>query len=495
MALRSKTRRALKWAALTGSILIPCLIVGSYWSVLNVEIHASNSYELGVGAGRLYVARLHPTFIRPARPSGWGIRRGEDHYDYRPWQARFFVDVPLWPAWVLLVPITVIMFRRDRPPPVHLCSNCGYNLTGNVTGRCPECGEIVSSKSITRNGDRCVEPDHRGSVRHDRWVWVAIVVPVAIVALLFLASLLLRQWHLSYVVNVVETHGQPAVNGIYAYRKATGEWPEDVYELVPEYIDELTGHHVFDFWESDSGPLLSIKVGMESYVYYTFDPQSEDFGWTYGDVRLDVPAPATNRRITQPPVDQGVRIEALIEHLAISDEPATTLPVYTPSRDTPRTDKRVVAYEAAEELKSFGKAAFPCLLKHLDDRRQSVAFRRVLPSTVGDACFCIIQEQVVPLPDDYPGSFYRTGANGDYCERPVFFRPGPFDENTIRSWLEERNLKSLVEMQVEGLEWLIAEEKRIGFRSDQDREAYLTPLERQLEELKSRLLEAPDVRP
>lgn len=34
--------------------------------------------------------------------------------------------------------------RRDlylRRRPVHSCRACGYNLKGNVAGRCPECGE------------------------------------------------------------------------------------------------------------------------------------------------------------------------------------------------------------------------------------------------------------------------------------------------------------------------------------------------------------------
>ncbi len=29
--------------------------------------------------------------------------------------------------------------RRD--PPYKCCQRCGYNLTGNVSGRCPECGQ------------------------------------------------------------------------------------------------------------------------------------------------------------------------------------------------------------------------------------------------------------------------------------------------------------------------------------------------------------------
>lgn len=30
-----------------------------------------------------------------------------------------------------------------------LCSHCGYNLTGNVSGRCPECGELVRPTNTT----------------------------------------------------------------------------------------------------------------------------------------------------------------------------------------------------------------------------------------------------------------------------------------------------------------------------------------------------------
>jgi len=32
--------------------------------------------------------------------------------------------------------------RRKRPQPGH-CAQCGYNLTGNVSGICPECGTKI----------------------------------------------------------------------------------------------------------------------------------------------------------------------------------------------------------------------------------------------------------------------------------------------------------------------------------------------------------------
>ncbi len=33
---------------------------------------------------------------------------------------------------------------RDLLGKLELCCRCGYNLTGNVSGRCPECGEAVA---------------------------------------------------------------------------------------------------------------------------------------------------------------------------------------------------------------------------------------------------------------------------------------------------------------------------------------------------------------
>jgi len=180
----------------------------------------------------------------------------------------------------------------------------------------------------------------------------------------------------------------------------------------------------------------------------------------------------------------GAEIEALIEKLAISDEPAINGPIYTPSKNTPRTDKRVVAYDAAKKLMSYGKQTFPYLLKHLDDKRQSVAFRRVEPHNVADACFCIIRMQVFFLPEDYRGSFCRTGADGKMHDRAYFLKPALFTYDTIESWLEERKEKSLEEMQVEALQWLIEQEKRIGFQNKKDKKDFLYTLERQLSKVK-----------
>jgi tRNA(Ile2) C34 agmatinyltransferase TiaS len=45
-------------------------------------------------------------------------------------------------------PIAIYVFFRLRPlrnPKPGICANCGYDLTGNASGRCPECGARTPS--------------------------------------------------------------------------------------------------------------------------------------------------------------------------------------------------------------------------------------------------------------------------------------------------------------------------------------------------------------
>ncbi len=55
----------------------------------------------------------------------------------RRWTHR--VTLPLWLPLVLIAIPTAFFWWRDRKPKPGHCP-CGYDLTGNVSGRCPECG-------------------------------------------------------------------------------------------------------------------------------------------------------------------------------------------------------------------------------------------------------------------------------------------------------------------------------------------------------------------
>lgn len=58
------------------------------------------------------------------------------------------MHVPCWVAWVLFAAYPTLAFvrgpvRRWRRRRRGLCVRCGYNLTGNVSGVCPECGTEI----------------------------------------------------------------------------------------------------------------------------------------------------------------------------------------------------------------------------------------------------------------------------------------------------------------------------------------------------------------
>jgi hypothetical protein len=62
------------------------------------------------------------------------------------------VGIPFWPAVVVLaVYPTVALYRgpvrRRRRRSANLCTRCGYDLTGNVSGRCPECGLVLAANA------------------------------------------------------------------------------------------------------------------------------------------------------------------------------------------------------------------------------------------------------------------------------------------------------------------------------------------------------------
>jgi hypothetical protein len=55
------------------------------------------------------------------------------------------------PDWFLILvfavlPFTSLLVQRGKRRQAGCCRSCGYNLTGNVSGICPECGTAVAVK-------------------------------------------------------------------------------------------------------------------------------------------------------------------------------------------------------------------------------------------------------------------------------------------------------------------------------------------------------------
>ncbi|MCC7290946.1 MAG: hypothetical protein IT449_02655 [Phycisphaerales bacterium] len=53
------------------------------------------------------------------------------------------------PIWMLLGSLVLVPLLLGRPSPEKVrgnCQTCGYDLTGNVSGKCPECGEVAGGR-------------------------------------------------------------------------------------------------------------------------------------------------------------------------------------------------------------------------------------------------------------------------------------------------------------------------------------------------------------
>ncbi len=143
------------------------------------------------------------------------------------------------------------------------------------------------------------------------------------------------------------------------------------------------------------------------------------------------------------------------------------------------------AFDAIAELQRRGKNAIEALLDHLEDDRESVTMFRVTRSSVGDVCFYTLSDMVAPTPDDYTHSWGRTGVDGKNHERPHHLRRTVFSRDKVRAWFEERDDHSLIDLQIEGLEWWIDAESKIGFATEDARRGILGPLKRELSRLKA----------
>jgi hypothetical protein len=57
------------------------------------------------------------------------------------------IRLPFWlPAVIIGLLVALLLLRDSRRVRPGCCLCCGYDLTGNVSGRCPECGRAISTE-------------------------------------------------------------------------------------------------------------------------------------------------------------------------------------------------------------------------------------------------------------------------------------------------------------------------------------------------------------
>ncbi len=184
---------------------------------------------------------------------------------------------------------------------------------------------------------------------------------------------------------------------------------------------------------------------------------------------------------------QEKEIKALIEQLVYKKGEATNRPVRNPlmkiynaegkvvkpSGDSKKIEQNRKKFEscqmAFQKLYEMKGPAFPILLEHLDDKRQSINFRNhYTGNSVGNACYWNIYYQLMDQPRDYSEYGHsREGRDGKLHPKP-YWEGTPFDDaGGLKKWFAKNKNLNYIEMQIKCLGWLLEKEKLIG-ASDAD---------------------------
>ena len=114
--------------------------VGAYFArrpTGHTTVYNFNSQALG--RFRLYYTDFSPKFPRTLTPTA--VVRICAHLDLM-WRAHFFTWFLLFASYPLLA-LNVGRLWRYLRRRKGFCGKCGYDLTGNISGTCPECGAKV----------------------------------------------------------------------------------------------------------------------------------------------------------------------------------------------------------------------------------------------------------------------------------------------------------------------------------------------------------------
>ena len=152
MARLSRKLGICKWAGAIGCLIVATAFVfGAWWELYYTSGAGRDSHYFWLYQGRVFIGwgdcpseKLGP---------GWALLPSAFHLgmllDGSMWVPGIYYSTDAWSAslpcsfpFLLLFIPTLLLWRHEwraehRPG---FCPCCDYNLTGNTTGRCPECG-------------------------------------------------------------------------------------------------------------------------------------------------------------------------------------------------------------------------------------------------------------------------------------------------------------------------------------------------------------------
>lgn len=140
----TKTRRLIKFAKWTAVVMFGLSLAAWLIASKTVCFGYSNGYGVCFGYGVAYISceiDNRVCFFEFYEESTWKFGFDQPALVLIPnfGISLWFLTLLAFNAWLVLC----MADRLYRLSP-GLCQNCGYNLTGNTSGRCPECGALKS---------------------------------------------------------------------------------------------------------------------------------------------------------------------------------------------------------------------------------------------------------------------------------------------------------------------------------------------------------------
>ncbi len=144
----SRLRRVAKWLGLGVCVAIAGVVIVS----MSPFAYRGNSIFFGCSDGNcvLAVPGKNSGAIGGASDLPLHARRTSPfsfRYNHSGWTG---ISIPLWILFNAIAFPTLVLWHleRRRPAKGH-CPHCGYNLTGNESGKCPECSTPVPQQETT----------------------------------------------------------------------------------------------------------------------------------------------------------------------------------------------------------------------------------------------------------------------------------------------------------------------------------------------------------
>ena len=154
MAKPNRVRRVMKWVGLVGCVVLGAVVVMSHFvSMAVTREYPARGFSVTVAAVREGgITIVHDNEPKPVWFGNQGLTRMDIDIQWgwtgvAWWPPRYegrarypALFIPFWLPFITVAIPTYILWRRDRRKPEGCCQQCGYDLTGNESGICPECG-------------------------------------------------------------------------------------------------------------------------------------------------------------------------------------------------------------------------------------------------------------------------------------------------------------------------------------------------------------------